>query len=156
MHEKIMRFPSDELYESKLIAAESVKESLLIDLPYEVEETEDTTEPVIFYDTQGGDFPEKSEEEEVDKKAGKGMMGESKSNEMEAALVNQHVQKLVDAGVKPEDIAVVTPYNAQVRMCFVFTCSIICPHDGTLCLKIMLTPIARNYGSVIEEGISRH
>jgi DNA polymerase alpha-associated DNA helicase A len=33
---------------------------------------------------------------------------------MEAALVRQHVRSLVDAGVKPEDIAVVTPYNAQV------------------------------------------
>jgi DNA polymerase alpha-associated DNA helicase A len=84
-------------------------------LLYDVEETEDTTEPLIFFDTQGGEFPEKSEEEQVDKKAGKGMMGESKSNEMEATLVKQHVGNLVSAGVKPEDIAVVTPYNAQVR-----------------------------------------
>ncbi|KAH6675658.1 DNA helicase-like protein [Halenospora varia] len=116
MHEKIMRFPSDELYESKLVAAEAVKARLLKDLPYEIEETEDTTEPLIFFDTQGGDFPEKSEDEEVDKKAGKGMMGESKSNEMEAALVKQHVQNLVDAGIKPEDIAVITPYNAQLAL----------------------------------------
>ena len=118
MHEKIMRFPSDELYESKLIASDSVKARLLKDLPYEVEETEDTTEPLIFFDTQGGDFPEKNEEEAVDKKAGKGMMDESKSNEMEAALVKQHVRNLVDAGVKPEDIAVITPYNAQVRLLY--------------------------------------
>ncbi|KAH8676671.1 DNA helicase-like protein [Tricladium varicosporioides] len=116
MHEKIMRFPSDELYESKLVAAEAVKARLLKDIDYEVEETEDTTEPLIFFDTQGGDFPEKSEDEEVDKKAGKGMMGESKSNEMEAALVKQHVQNLVNAGVKPEDIAVITPYNAQLAL----------------------------------------
>jgi DNA polymerase alpha-associated DNA helicase A len=114
MHEKIMRFPSDELYDSKLVAADGVKARLLTELPYEVDETEDTIEPLIFLDTQGGDFPEKSEEEEVDKKAGRGMMGESKSNEMEAALVKQHVQSLVDAGVKPDDIAVITPYNAQV------------------------------------------
>lgn len=115
MHEKIMRFPSDELYESKLEAAEAVKARLLTELPYKVEENEDTIEPLIFFDTQGGDFPEKSEEEAIDKKAGKGMAGESKSNEMEAALVKDHVQNLVKAGVKPEDIAVVTPYNAQVR-----------------------------------------
>lgn len=115
MHEKIMRFPSDELYESKLVAAESVKDRLLKDLPYEVEETEDTVEPLIFFDTQGGDFPEKSEEEGIDKKGGKGIMGESKSNEMEAVIVKRHVQSLVDAGVRPEDIAVITPYNAQVR-----------------------------------------
>lgn len=114
MHEKIMRFPSNELYESKLIAADAVKERLLKDLPYEVDETEDTVEPLIFWDTQGGDFPEKNEEEEVGKKAGKGILGESKSNEMEAALVRLQVRKLVEAGVKAEDIAVITPYNAQV------------------------------------------
>jgi DNA polymerase alpha-associated DNA helicase A len=115
MHEKIMRFPSDELYESKLIAADAVKERLLKDLPYEVQETEDTVEPLVFWDTQGGDFPEKSEEEEIGKKAGKGILGDSKSNEMEAALVRLQVRKLVEAGVKAEDIAVITPYNAQVR-----------------------------------------
>ena len=128
MHEKIMRFPSDELYESKLIAAEAVKTRLLKDLPYGVEETEDTTEPLIFFDTQGGDFPEKSEDEEVDKKAGKGMMGESKSNEMEAALVRQHVQNLVDAGVEPEDIAVITPYNAQVCISSPYLLPYSCAH----------------------------
>ncbi|CZT01461.1 probable DNA-binding protein SMUBP-2 [Rhynchosporium graminicola] len=116
MHEKIMRFPSDELYESKLVADNAVRDRLLKDLPYEVSETEDTIEPLIFFDTQGGDFPEKDEEEDVDKKAGKGMVGDSKSNEMEAALVREHVQNLVDAGVKPEDIAVITPYNAQLAL----------------------------------------
>lgn len=116
MHEKIMRFPSDELYESKLLAADAVKARLLKDLEYEVEDGEDTNEPLIFIDTQGGDYPERTEEEDKDNpKKGKGSLyGDSKSNEMEAALVRQHVQQLVDAGVRPEDIAVVTPYNAQV------------------------------------------
>lgn len=116
MNEKIMRFPSDELYESKLIAAESVKDRLLKDLEYEVADTEDTNEPVIFIDTQGGDFPEKNEDDDKDnpKKGRAALHGDSKSNEMEAALVKQHVSQLVDAGVRPEDIAVVTPYNAQV------------------------------------------
>lgn len=121
MHENIMRFPSDELYEGKLIAAEAVRARLLKDLPYEVDATDDTTEPLIFIDTQGGDFPEKNEDEQQDaadgkKKLTKSMLyGESKSNEMEAALVRQQVRNLVEAGVRPEDIAVVTPYNAQVR-----------------------------------------
>ncbi|KAI3576966.1 AAA domain-containing protein [Fusarium oxysporum f. sp. albedinis] len=35
---------------------------------------------------------------------------------MEAALVQQHVRQLVGAGVRPEDIAVVTPYNAQLAI----------------------------------------
>jgi DNA polymerase alpha-associated DNA helicase A len=116
MHEKIMRFPSDELYDSKLIAADFVKERLLRDLPYDVQESEDTQEPLVFWDTQGGDFPEKTEDDAVTK-GSKGMsLGDSKSNEAEAALVKMHVHKLVEAGVKAEDIAVVTPYNAQVRI----------------------------------------
>ena len=116
MHEKIMRFPSDELYDSELVAAEAVKSRLLTGLPYEVTDNDETREPLIFIDTQGGDFPEKNEEEDAAaKKPLRSLHGESKSNDMEATLVRQHVRSLVDAGVKPEDIAVVTPYNAQVR-----------------------------------------
>ncbi|KAF5969390.1 HCS1-DNA helicase A [Fusarium coicis] len=118
MHESIMRFPSDELYDSKLIAADAVKHRLLKDLEYEVQDNEDTNEPVIFIDTQGGDFPEKNEEDdkETPRKGRAGLHGDSKSNEMEAALVQQHVRQLVGAGVRPEDIAVVTPYNAQLAI----------------------------------------
>ena len=114
MHEKIMRFPSDELYDSNLVAAEHVKARLLQDLPYEVEATEDTCEPLIFFDTQGGDFPEKTEDESAGKRSV--ILGDSKSNEMEAAIVKMHVRNLVAAGVKAEDIAIVTPYNAQLAV----------------------------------------
>ena len=113
MHEKIMAFPSSELYESKLMAADDVKLRLLNGLPG-VDDTEDTREPLIFFDTQGGDFPEKTEDEEAAKKLSS--LGESKSNDGEAALVKMHVGNLVRAGVKPEDIAVVTPYNAQLAI----------------------------------------
>lgn len=116
MHEKIMRFPSDEMYDSKLIAADAVKARLLKDLPYEVQDTDDTREPLVFYDTQGGDFPEKSEDEDTEKTTKGAIMSDSKSNEMEAALVKMHVRSLVDAGVLAEDIAIVTPYNAQLAL----------------------------------------
>lgn len=115
MHEKINAFPSEALYESKLVAADFVKARLLTDLPYEVAETDDTKEPLVFWDTQGGDFPEKTEDEE-DAKSKSSLLGESKSNEHEATIVKMHVQALVDAGVKPEDIAVVTPYNGQLAI----------------------------------------
>lgn len=114
MHEKIMRFPSDELYESKLVAADAVKVRLLKDLPYEVEDTDDTREPVVFWDTQGGDFPERTEDDDIGKK--EALLGESKSNEMEASVVAKHVANLMEAGVKPEDIAVITPYNGQLAL----------------------------------------
>ncbi|SZF03089.1 unnamed protein product [Blumeria hordei] len=119
MNENIMRFPSDTLYESKLIAAEAVKGILLRDLPYAVQENEDTIEPLIFFDTQGDDFPEKNEETSADPKVSKLLVGESRSNEMEAALVKVHIENLashINSGVKAEDIAVITPYNAQLTL----------------------------------------
>ncbi|KAF3048454.1 hypothetical protein E8E11_006432 [Didymella keratinophila] len=117
MHEAIMRFPSDTLYDSQLVAADAVKDRLLTDLPYDVQETEDTKEPLVFWDTQGGDFPEKLEDEGVIGKGGKGMsLGDSKSNEAEAALVKMHVGNLIAAGVREEDVAVITPYNAQLAL----------------------------------------
>ncbi|KAK8232308.1 P-loop containing nucleoside triphosphate hydrolase protein [Phyllosticta capitalensis] len=109
MHETIMAFPSQELYESKLVAAESVKARLLCHLPYEVQETDDTREPLVFWDTQGGDFPERTDDESS-------LLGDSKSNDMEAALVGLHISKLIEAGVREEDIAVVTPYNGQLAV----------------------------------------
>ncbi|KAK4939219.1 hypothetical protein LTR28_009418, partial [Elasticomyces elasticus] len=39
-----------------------------------------------------------------------------KSNEREAAVVGLHVRRLVAAGVRPEDVAVITPYNGQVAL----------------------------------------
>ena len=117
MPETIMRFPSDELYESKLVAADSVKARLLIDLPYDVQNSDDTKEALVFWDTQGEDFPEKTEDEDGGNKISKkAITSDSKSNEMEAALVKFHVRNLIQAGVLAEDIAVVTPYNAQLAL----------------------------------------
>ena len=123
MHEKIMRFPSDTLYDSRLIAADAVKGRLLKDLDYEVRDTEETSEPLIFIDTQGGAFPEQTDEDVKDtpRKGKVGLFGDSKSNTLEAELVRSHAKKLVEAGVRPEDIAVVTPYNAQVSQSSFFT-----------------------------------
>jgi DNA polymerase alpha-associated DNA helicase A len=116
MHESIMRFPSDELYAGRLAAAEHVKSRILAELPYDVKDTDDTREPLVFYDTQGGEFPEKSEDEDAKTGKGRGILSESKANENEAALVKHHVRCLVDAGVKTEDIAVITPYNGQLAL----------------------------------------
>ena len=116
MHEKIMKFPSDEMYDSELIAADDVKDRLLKDLPYEVQDTDDTREALVFYDTQGGNFPERAEDDGSEKNTKRAILSDSKSNEMEAALVKLHVMNLIEAGVLAEDIAVVTPYNAQVAL----------------------------------------
>ena len=67
-----------------------------------------------FWDTQGGDFPEEVEEESPVKGKISTSLGESKSNEMEVALCRFHVANLVKAGLNPAEIAVITPYSAQV------------------------------------------
>jgi DNA polymerase alpha-associated DNA helicase A len=118
MHEKIMQFPSSALYDGKLIAAEAVKMRLLKDLPGgNVADTEDTSEPLVFWDTQGGDFPEKTEDDDPATTKGKSsLLAESKVNEHEAALVSLHVKNLIAAGVEASDIALVTPYNGQLAL----------------------------------------
>ncbi|GAB1732521.1 hypothetical protein NU195Hw_g6156t1 [Hortaea werneckii] len=131
MHERIMAFPSSALYSSRLQAAESVRTRLLKDLPYPVHDTDDTREPLVFWDTQGGDFPEKAEDDEPAtsdtgggggtgsgsaKKKTSSLLSESKINPHEAALVAYHVRNLIQSGVKPEDIAVITPYNGQLAL----------------------------------------
>lgn len=119
MHEKIMRFPSDAMYDSALIAAPGVAGRLLTTLPYPVKDTDDTREPLIFCDTQGGDFPESAASDEASGGDGKNptkgsLLHDSKSNPSEALLVKAHVSALIAAGVHAEDIAVITPYNAQL------------------------------------------
>ncbi|KAF9494344.1 P-loop containing nucleoside triphosphate hydrolase protein [Pleurotus eryngii] len=112
MHEQICTFPSKTLYHSKLKSHSSVAGHLLLDLPNthadsEEDEKDVLATPVIFFDTSGCEYYER-----VD---GEGDEG-SRSNENEAMVVKQWVDKLVSAGVLPEQIAVITPYQAQVTL----------------------------------------
>ncbi|KAF4607995.1 hypothetical protein EYR40_000336 [Pleurotus pulmonarius] len=112
MHEQICAFPSKTLYHSKLKSHSSVAGHLLRDLPNthadsEEDEKDILATPVVFFDTSGCEYYER-----VD---GDGDEG-SRSNENEAMVVKQWVDKLVSAGVLPEQIAVITPYQAQVTL----------------------------------------
>ena len=115
MNEEINAFPSKTLYGGKLVAAESVAKRRLVDLD-EVEETENTSQAVVFVDTQGGEFPESTPEGDESP-----LLGESKRNEGEARIVKAMTKDLVNAGVLPSNIAVITPYNAQVSLVIGFT-----------------------------------
>jgi ATP-dependent RNA/DNA helicase IGHMBP2 len=103
MHEAIMAFSSAEFYDGSLIAAPLVRTHLLHDLT-NIDPGELVSSPVQFIDTAGASYDEAVEPE-----------GESRLNPMEAALVVQKVHALLDAGLPPGDIAVITPYSAQVR-----------------------------------------
>jgi superfamily I DNA and/or RNA helicase len=104
MHREIMGFSSAEFYEKVLAAAPAVAEHRLCDLPG-VRENALTTAPVTYIDTAGAGYDEALEPD-----------GESRLNEGEAALVKQKVDALLGAGVPPADIAVISPYAAQVRL----------------------------------------
>ncbi|KAJ3300816.1 hypothetical protein HK104_000009 [Borealophlyctis nickersoniae] len=136
MNEMIMRFPSDELYNGKLIAHDSVQDRLLTDLkgvasdgkhrislavrrvipgsknPIMNKTTENTTIPLLMIDTSGCDMRETAESDDAVGDLG----GESRYNQGEADLVCEHIDKLVGAGVSDADIAVISPYNAQVNL----------------------------------------
>jgi predicted DNA helicase len=104
MNEKIMGFSSREFYKNLLVADESVKKQVLSGLK-SVQKTPDTEEPVLFIDTVGKGFEEKLEEG-----------SESRYNPEEATVVLSQLKKMLDLGVPAEEIAVISPYSAQVRL----------------------------------------
>ncbi|KAL8709571.1 MAG: hypothetical protein Q9220_005663 [cf. Caloplaca sp. 1 TL-2023] len=120
MHAAIMAFPSEAMYDNKLLAHDSVAARLLKDLPYDVDDTEDTREALVFLDTQGGDFPELDISDRDDQISSSSkssiMLNDSRSNPSEVMVVSRHVAALIEAGVKAEGIAVITPYNAQLTL----------------------------------------
>ncbi len=104
MHEKIMNFSSKEFYDGQLVADASVKSHTLADLEH-VEKAPETTEPFLYLDTAGRGFEEALEPG-----------SESRYNAEEAELLLSHLKKLLALGVKPGEIAVISPYSAQVRL----------------------------------------
>lgn len=104
MHEEIMRFSSRQFYESSLIADSSVRGHRLCDLP-NIETTELTSKPAVFIDTAGAGFDEELEPD-----------GLSKRNPREAKLVVTLVRYLTERGLTGDQIAIIAPYAAQVRL----------------------------------------
>jgi ATP-dependent RNA/DNA helicase IGHMBP2 len=103
MHEKIQAWSSATFYDGALTPADAVRSHVLATLP-EVTTTQDTEQPLLFLDTAGCGHEESQGDEDG-----------SKHNDGEAQVVIRHVQALLEAGVPPAAIAVITPYNAQVQ-----------------------------------------
>eukprot|EP00111_Clytia_hemisphaerica_P020158 TCONS_00059404-protein len=104
MNDLVMRWPSEELYENKLVAADMVANHLLCDLEG-VTKTENTSNPLVFVDTAGCNMYELEDQEE-----------DSKGNTWEVDIVYEHIVQLVEDGVNMRQIGVITPYNLQVDM----------------------------------------
>ncbi|HTL71289.1 MAG TPA: AAA domain-containing protein [Candidatus Eisenbacteria bacterium] len=104
MNEVIMGFSSKSFYGGLLVADESVKHQTLSGLPG-VPSVPETEEPLLYVDTAGKGFEEKLEEG-----------SESRYNPEEAALVLALLSKMILLGVPSSEIAVISPYSAQVRL----------------------------------------
>ena len=103
MHEAIMEFSSRKFYDGKLIADESVRAHTANELPG-VREDAVTARPVVFIDTAGTGYAETWNE-----------LLESRENEGEAQLALRLYQQLREAGIEPWNMAIITPYVAQVK-----------------------------------------
>lgn len=116
MHTSIMTYPSLSLYSNALLAAPSVATHLLHDLPHVIS-NDDTTIPIIFYDTQGGDYPESTDALATSTTPKKvNLLSESTSNPNEALLCAHHLSLLLSSGLLESEIAIITPYSAQVTL----------------------------------------
>lgn len=104
MHDEIMRYSAAQFYHDRLEADESVAGHRLCDMS-EVREDELTSHAVRFIDTSGSSYDEEKES-----------AGSSLANPEEATLAIKKVRDLRALGVRAEDIAIITPYTAQVRL----------------------------------------
>jgi superfamily I DNA and/or RNA helicase len=104
MHESIMKFPSEQFYEGKLIAHESVARHTADELPG-VASTPLTCTPVTYVDTAGAGFDEAWND-----------LLESRENKGEAALAVKILYELLAAGMKARNVAILTPYVAQAKL----------------------------------------
>lgn len=103
MHQLIMDWSSRELYDSKIEAHASVAAHTLYGLDG-VQKTSSTEPTLILIDTAGCDMEEKKDDED------------STMNEGEATVTLMHAKKLLESGVNPSDIGIITPYAAQVGL----------------------------------------
>ncbi|KAI9187725.1 hypothetical protein H9P43_002116 [Blastocladiella emersonii ATCC 22665] len=111
MHADIMGYSSAALYDGKLEAHSSVAAHVLPDLPH-LTDTDDTHATLVLIDTAGCDLLETR----GDADGANPLAADSKCNEGEADLVVAHLRALVEAGLPPRDVVVLTPYNAQVAL----------------------------------------
>jgi len=108
MHASIMDFSNRHFYDGRLIADESVAHHTLADLGIRTSdrypEILSPTPPLIFVDTSGSGAAEARSERST-----------SYYNETEAEMVAEFAEALLQMGLKPHHIGIITPYAAQIK-----------------------------------------
>lgn len=103
MHAALMAFPSESMYGGALVAADAVAAHTLEDLEG-VRPDPLRPGPLVFLDTAGTGWSEVRSEADP-----------STSNPQQAERTLREVARLLARGVRPADIGVITPYEAQAR-----------------------------------------
>jgi ATP-dependent RNA/DNA helicase IGHMBP2 len=103
MNETLMRFPSQSMYEGKLEAAPDVARRSLEELGV----SPDPLRPaaLVFIDSAGRGWEEERSAEDP-----------STRNPGHAERVSAELRRLLRRGLLPEQVAVITPYEAQARL----------------------------------------
>jgi predicted DNA helicase len=103
MHARLMQFPSESMYEGKLVAAPQASTHVLSQLGA----ADDALRPgpLVFLDTAGKGYAEERSEDDP-----------STSNTGQAERVALEVRRILARGVPACDVGVITPYMAQVRV----------------------------------------
>ncbi|MFT5432804.1 MAG: ATP-dependent RNA/DNA helicase IGHMBP2 [Myxococcota bacterium] len=99
----LMAFPSDSMYDGRLVADASANEQQLTDLEG-VSHDALREGPLVFIDTAGKGWDEETRPDDP-----------STHNPGNVERVVAEVRRLVRRGLSPRDVAVITPYGAQVR-----------------------------------------
>ena len=104
MNTALMTFSSRAMYHGALVAAPEVADQLLSDLPG-LSEDPLRPGPLLFVDTAGTGFSEERSEGDP-----------STFNPQMAARTALEVERVLERGLSPTDLAVITPYEAQARL----------------------------------------
>lgn len=104
MHEALMAYPNAATYGGALRASPEVARALLTEVEG-VREDPSREGPFVLLDAVGRGWEEEREGEDP-----------STRNPGNAVRMVAEVRRLVSRGVSPEDIGVITPYQAQVRL----------------------------------------
>ena len=103
MHSALMQFPSDSLYEGKLVCAPEASAHTLEQLGVRADPLRPG--PLVFLDTAGKGFAEERSEDDP-----------STKNPGQAERVAVEVRRVLARGLPATEIGVITPYDAQVRV----------------------------------------
>ncbi|MEL6181090.1 MAG: AAA domain-containing protein, partial [Myxococcota bacterium] len=103
MHENLMRYPSESMYDGALTAASHVAQHTLTDLDVALDPLRPG--PLVFIDTAGKGWEEVHTADDP-----------STRNPDHATRTAQEARRLLGRGLPPTDLAIITPYYAQVRL----------------------------------------